>query len=1232
MYVSVVCLLSSNHAKAQCGGILEPGFAFLTSSRGCAPFTVNIQTLYLSSVPGTQYFVNWGDGSPEEVFTQTNPTGVTIAHTYPNTSIDCGYDVTIDAANACNPRGSVVPIETQVIVWTNDQVSIDPVEFRVCQGFAATINFTDNSQWNCFPRLTRENNEPRWIQWLYGTGSPASQIGGIQVNSLLPGGFPYLNPALLTNPIYPVAVPGQVSLPIQVPATTPAELGREFEVTLKNWNQCNPYDNNLLDGNPRNPVNGDLVNGDNAPQVATGRIVIVPSPQPDFVTRLGGPAGAIQAIFCIGDPIYFDDQTPAISGASFQYTWEFYDNATGTGLPLGTSTSPAPTFAYSSSGQKLIRLSVRDQNAAGNCVRSVERLVTISPSLVARIEVRDLANNVITPDFCQNAAAPLTTFTVRFADVSVGTVTPTTQWRWEFFDENNNLIRQEPASGFSAVPLGPFDQPYVNRGIYRVRLIVRDNVTSCETVDEVPLRLFENPVPVFTANNVCEGEETTFAESSTLVAIAGETIVLREWDFNYNGTAFNKDPAFDNQVAFSRSLGAGGTYTVALRVTTSVGCSDIFTRSLVVSPQPLASFTPGVLSGCSILPVVFTNTAVTGQPTAVDQFVWEVDFRDGNGFIPVATQRPSQPGFTDTFTYNFENTGTSNRLFDVRLRAINIAGCGRTTPPVVITVFPGTRSGFISTNYSPFAPNCSPQTVSFSVDTETQSLGPTNYQWVITDSNGPVDDLSTGTTPAFSYSFVNNEQVFRDFFVTLVTTLPSGCFGDSTRTIRINPNPTSDFTLDTLEFDCNRLRVRLEAVQKGLTQYRWGIAENGVPVVSVSGTDPVLEHTFMRPAGAPVNAQLSLDTRNVFGCTSPVSTRSSTVPVRDNIAASFTATPALQQLPNRTVTITNNTNPGPWQYVWDFGDGNTRTVANPGSHTYATYGTYVITLTVTSNVCVERQTQQVVIEAIPPLVDFAYAPASGCAPLTVRFTNLSQFAEPSTYRWEFGAGQGTSQAVDPTYTYFEPGTYTVSLSASNVTGQQVTEVKQQIIQVFEVPRASFSIKPVIVFIPGGVMFTDNNSTGATRYLWDFGDGNTSTQFEPEHRYQEEGFYTVSLRAENESGCADTARVENAVSVQKGGQVLVPNAFSPSPFGPSGGNPGSGKNDVFLPLMRGVVDFEMLVFNRWGELLFRTNDQNIGWDGYFNGKLCPQDVYVYKLTAAFDNGQRLVRTGDVNLIR
>lgn len=1217
---------------SQCGGTLEPGFAFLTSSRGCAPFTANIQTIYLASVPGTQYFVLWGDGTPEETFTQVGPGGVVMTHTYPMASINCGYDVIIDASNACNPRGSVVPINTQVIVWTNDVVAIDPGIIRVCAGFAATVQFTDNSTWNCFPRATRENSDPRWIQWQYGTGPLINQIPGMQVNSVTPGGYPYLNPAPGTNPFYPVTSPGLLTLPIQVPVTTPADIGREFEVTLRNWNQCNAYDNNVLDGNGLNPVGGDLIDGDNPAQVTTARIVIVDAPQPAFVTRLGGAGGPVQSVFCIGDQIYFDNNTPPIAGSNLQYTWSFYDNPTGAGAPLSTSTGTNPLFTYTSAGQKLIRLSVVDANAAGGCQNTLDIVITISPSLVAQISTTNLSNAPIIPEFCQESLAPLTSFDVRFHDASVGSVLPTTEWRWEFYDPSNTLIFESPAAGaFNSVALGPFDRTFITPGVYRTRLIVRDNATSCQSIDDVNIIVFEKPVPVFTATRECEGVPVQFTEASTLNSVNGETIVLREWDFDYDGVTFTKDALYDNQVNFTRDMGAAGTYDVALRVTTNGnGCNALLVVPVTVDPLPLSSFTPSTLSGCSELAVTFTNTSVLGQPDIVDRFDWEED--SGSGFVVVGTQLPADPLFTNTFLRNYVNNTTVNRTVSVRLRVVTVNGCETTSPAVTITIFPGTASGFSETNYSPFNDNCSPVSVNFAVDAATQALSPSDYRWRVSDISGVIADISTGTTPAFSFVFNNPTLSVRDFTVRLTSTLSTGCFGDSTRTIRISPVPGSTFDIDTVTFDCQRMRLRFTAIEKGLT-YHWVVSENGVTLVNSTGANDILEHETSR-AALDINLAVSLDTRNAFNCTSSVTTQGVVIPARDVINTSFTVTPAVQSLPSSTVFITNTTMPGPWTYLWDFGDGTTSTDPGPTlQHTYTTYGTYPITLTVVNNVCVETATETITIQAIPPVIDFSANPVSGCAPLTVNFTNLSQFAEPSTYTWSFGAGQGMSTAVNPTYTYYEPGTYTVSLSGSNITNQVVTETKVMLINVSDKPRAAFEVKPLVLYIPGGILYTRNNSFGAGRFLWDFGDGATSEEVQPQHTYTEEGYYDITLIAISPDNCTDTTRITRAVSVEQGGTMLVPNAFSPSTLGPTGGTAGSGtKNDVFLPIMLGVTQFEMLVFNRWGELLFESTDPTVGWDGYHRGQLCPQDVYVYKISALYSSGERVVRTGDINLIR
>jgi gliding motility-associated-like protein len=251
----------------------------------------------------------------------------------------------------------------------------------------------------------------------------------------------------------------------------------------------------------------------------------------------------------------------------------------------------------------------------------------------------------------------------------------------------------------------------------------------------------------------------------------------------------------------------------------------------------------------------------------------------------------------------------------------------------------------------------------------------------------------------------------------------------------------------------------------------------------------------------------------------------------------------------------------------------------------------------------------------------------------VQFTNLSRFADASSYLWEFGVGEGTSHAIDPSYTYFEPGTYTVTLSASNITGQTVKVTKLMIIEAFARPQADFAVKPLLLYIPGDILYTSNRSFDASTFFWDFGDGSTSDEVQPQHVYKTEGVYDIMLIAFSIYGCSDTTIVTSAVHVQKGGQVLIPNAFSPNLAGSVGpGGSSNGKNDVFLPLTRGVVEFELLVFNRWGELLFESRDPAMGWDGYYNGKLCAQDVYVYRLTAMYESGEKTVRVGDINLIR
>jgi gliding motility-associated-like protein len=204
------------------------------------------------------------------------------------------------------------------------------------------------------------------------------------------------------------------------------------------------------------------------------------------------------------------------------------------------------------------------------------------------------------------------------------------------------------------------------------------------------------------------------------------------------------------------------------------------------------------------------------------------------------------------------------------------------------------------------------------------------------------------------------------------------------------------------------------------------------------------------------------------------------------------------------------------------------------------------------------------------------------------------------------------------------------------------------VQIMDNPYAAFEVVPdSIVFVPDetGIQMR-NNTLRANNYLWDFDDGETSTTFQPQHHYQIAGNYTIVLTASYNFGpkdfdgdgvidgdlvCYDTAT--QVIIAKKGGRIRIPNAFTPDVTGPNGGFSDGLFNDVFRPIMDGVEEFQMQIFDRWGNLIFESNDKNQGWDGYDkNGRLLPAGVYVYKIVMRLSDDQRTTQLGDVTLIR
>ncbi|MDH5366158.1 MAG: PKD domain-containing protein [Cyclobacteriaceae bacterium] len=1269
--VVLLLLISSYNVYSQCNTLRPQIDITFNTDKDCAPTTVTDFTIkYFFNVPQNPADIiihfDWNDPTNAttdvDIYSGLVVTGgnmefqATGTFMYP-VNTDCSFLPT----SYIFINGVLCPTSAQeqtAFSWARDNefgaaLAINPIDYEVCYGNAITnAVFVDNSSFNCNINIEPDNpnRQERHVQFIYGTNHNASaSISDLSLNDGIVQTLTDATGALVTtdtrgtaglmvtgayfgpveNVVFPADGPVSATFPMSAPANVLNVVGNQFEITMFNWNTCNPF-------------NGDIANPNYDEAISTtAYITIVAAPSPSFQTRKNDITGILSTNFCIGDDIFFENLT---ADTGLNYSWEFFEDTVPTLPAIYTSTENSPIYAYTSGGQKLIRLTAINSTAQGACSRTTDIIVNITPTVTAGIAITDFSNNTVEPNFCQDVTNT-SVFNVRFHDNAIGDVNANTQYRWEFYDENGTLSREEPSSGYSATSLASFDETYTIPGSYLVRYLIRDAATLCESVFETYINIYNSPVANFTSNNICEGEDVHFEDMSSLTAINGESIVLYEWDFSYDGISFDKDAAYDNQTVFDKNIGDANIYNVALRITSDSGCQDIFQTSVNVQPLPTTTFSVNQSEGCSMLPVEFTNTSVMSQSTSVSNYLWEIDNKDGLGFIPYLNQDPADATFQDVFIAEFENTTFENDTVDIRLRVLNDLNCEAISEVQQIIIFPTPQTSFSAINYNPFANNCEQITVDFEVSALTKALNPTQYTWRIEDENGLVqpDEVYPSSITTFSYNFINTSSTnYKDYSVSLIPNFIGGCASISSTTIRVNPVPESTFTVDTLFLDCDVMQVVVESDQKGLNMYTWSMEINNVPIFTSTTLGDRFEHEFYRPeiGNEDLLVSIVLTTQNFAGCVSDITQTYFSVPGKENINPSFTVTPTSQIFPDATITVTNTSSSGTWDYLWNFGDGTTSNDENIGSHTYAVAGEYIISLTVGNGDCTETIVQTIFIESQKPIVDFDVIPTEGCAPVTVSFTNTTQYALEDSYVWNFGDGS-TSKVKNPTHTYYQSGTYTVSLTANNSIGETGEAIKEQVVYVYDNPIALFEVRPAEVYLPNPI-YINNNSFDATSFQWDFGDGNTSEDFEPIHIYEKENTdvfgnpigYDISLIATSKNGCSDTTTVEGAVVAHIKGDMLIPNAFSPSLTGSNGGewNAEIGTNDVFLPIMRNATTFHMLIFNRWGELLFESNSANRGWDGYYKGKLVPQDVYVYKLKVSFNDGNVETRIGDVTLIR
>jgi gliding motility-associated-like protein len=720
----------------------------------------------------------------------------------------------------------------------------------------------------------------------------------------------------------------------------------------------------------------------------------------------------------------------------------------------------------------------------------------------------------------------------------------------------------------------PPAQFYSSPGAYPVSLMVT-SANGCTNTANATVNVYQSPVPNFAPLAVCAGQATSFSDMSSTAP--GDPVISWTWNFGDN-------TASSNQQAPTHTYAAPGIYNVILTVATA-HCSSTDTIPVTVNVLPTAQFNQSTAAACTPVSINFTNTSI-----GAISYTWNF----GDGSAASASPNPS---------HTFVNNTSTDTIYTVMMIAQNQYGCTDTAYRN-ITVYAAANAVFSSNA----APGCSPLPVNFS----NASTGAANYSW----NFGDATPVSAAANP--THLFVNSTPFIQNYTVTLTATSANGCTSTATQTVTVYPVPSFSISATPSDTGCGPLPVSFAAPSGGII-YQWNFGDGSTSSLQ----NPM--HTFTNTGLIDSVYSVQLMVTNAFSCMDTVTLPVTVHPVP---AAGFTASPVSQNYPNTTVNVLN-TSSGGTGYQWSFGDNSTSTFPNPPAHSYATWGTYTITQVVTNQYgCADTAMQTVTIVAPAPVATFTISDTSGCAPLTVTFTNASLYA--TSYIWDFGDGGNSTQA-SPTHPFSTDGTFIVTLTSVGPGGQNIFSVP---ITVNPKPSAFFAVSPTTVSVPNEPAFFFNFTTNGTTWSWDFGDGGTSSEINPQHTYTTEGSFNVTLISSNQFGCVDTFMMPSAVTAKGGSEIVFPTAFTPNPDGPSGGayDVTSIDNDVFFPFTEGVTEFHMMIFNRWGELIFESFDVKTGWDGYYRGQICQQDVYVWKVKATFIDGSKITKAGDVTLLR
>jgi PKD repeat protein len=743
----------------------------------------------------------------------------------------------------------------------------------------------------------------------------------------------------------------------------------------------------------------------------------------------------------------------------------------------------------------------------------------------------------------------------------------------------------------------------------------RRTVTS-STCTKISLEYYINALPPITNNTisanqaVCTNEVPAILTGTTPEGADG--IFNYEWQFSTDGgTTWSTTGTFGAD--FQPALLARTTQY--RRIVSTITCngnqkntSNVIT--VTVKPDAIAKFTYSDDVGCAPFQISTSNITAENHPNENATYTWFA------GTTEIGTG----------ITFPGHLISNSNENVVIKLVVTPKIGCNLAEFSWTFSTNQAVPASFTPINTT----ICGPQQVTF-VNTSLQGAGAT-FKWNFGNQQSSTDANPQPVT--FQPDPSGKDTTYTVTLYTITT-----CGIDSAKaTVLVRSAPRPIFSPSTTN-GCSPMPVTFtnnSPLQSGVKYYfNFGDGTSPQEVNDRSTVNHIYRTTTNQQT---FNATLTAVSNCGTETTEPY-----VIVVKPNtvVAELVVNGNQLRGCAPFTVTFDNNST-GATDFTVDFKDGSQprQSFIFPErfTHTFTTPGTYKVTLTAT-NGCSTNETTETIIVLPQPITDFEADHTLGCSGLTVKFKNNTQ--NGISYKWDFGDGSAVSTDVEPTHTYSgDQEFYTVTLTATNNLGCEMTVTKTNLIHIVQPPVAAFKVNPsTLISIPDYTFkFEDESTNNPTIWHWDFGDGITSESKNPSHTYLDTGTYKVTLKVTNQQGCFSTTFKEVTI---KGvpGYLFVPNSFIPGSEIP--------ELRLFSAKGSGIASWRFSIFNKWGQMLWESTKleegrPTEGWDGTFKGQPMPQGVYFWKIEVQMVNGSEWKgmtydksapkRTGPIHLIR